>query len=415
MGEKRKDSKGRILRAGESQRADGRYRYQYIDSSGKRHEIYSWRLVPTDRIPAGKRNDLSLREKESAVLRDLDDGINTAKASKMSLNELFYMYLDGKTKLKDKSRRKYMQLWEMHVKENRLGKMALGSIKKAHIQKFYSELSTGGLSDTTVRMYHNNLIRPALEFAVDNDLIRKNPTKGCLEDYQGARKREALTRKEQQIFLDYVKNSKYFSHYLPMIQIMLGTACRIGEICGLTWKDVDLKNREIHIDHQLSYEKVDGKMQRYISEPKTESGKRIIGMTTQVYQAFIEQKRIDVMLGRRSSLEIDGYKNFVFVNSKSMPYSITSFNAILYGIVKRYNQEELLMAKKEKRPVVLLPKISNHILRHTGCTRMAEAGIDPKVLQVIMGHSDPAVTMKVYNHVDRERMKKEITKIEYVV
>lgn len=415
MAEKRKDSKGRILRAGETQRADGRYRYQYIDSSGKRQEIYSWKLVPTDRIPAGKRNDLSLREKETAIFRDLDDGINTAKASKMSLNELFYMYLDGKTKLKDKSRRKYIQLWEMHVKENRLGKMALDSIKKAHIQRFYSELSTGGLSDTTVRMYHNNLIRPALEFAVDNDLIRKNPTKGCLEDYQGTRKRETLTRKEQQIFLEYVKGSQYFSHYLPMIQIMLGTACRIGEICGLTWKDVDLKNREIHIDHQLNYEKIDGKMQRYISEPKTETGKRIIGMTTQVYQAFIEQKRLDVMLGRRSSLEIDGYKNFVFINSKSMPYSITSFNAILYGIVKSYNEEELKNAKREKRSPVLLPKISNHILRHTGCTRMAEVGIDPKVLQVIMGHSDPAVTMKVYNHVDQERMKKEIMKIEYVI
>ena len=98
-----------------------------------------------------------------------------------------------------------------------------------------------------------------------------------------------------------------------------------------------------------------------------------------------------------------------------MPYSITSFNAILYGIVKNYNEEELKNAKKENRPAILLPKISNHILRHTGCTQMAEAGIDPKVLQVIMGHSDPAVTMKVYNHVDRERMKKEIRKIEYVV
>lgn len=414
MAEKRKDSRGRILKENECQRPDGKYEYKYTQN-GQRKSVYSWKLVPTDKLPAGKRSDLSLREKEKAILKDLDDGINTITASKMSMNELFYMYLDSKTKLKDKSRRKYMQLWEMHVKENRLGKMALDSIKKAHIQRFYSELSTGGLSDTTVRMYHNNLIRPALEFAVDNDLIRKNPTKGCLEDYQGARKREALTRKEQQIFLDYVKSSKYFSHYLPMIQIMLGTACRIGEICGLTWKDVDFKNREIHIDHQLSYEKVDGKMQRYISEPKTESGKRIIGMTTQVYQAFIEQKRLDVMLGRRSSLEIDGYKNFVFINSRSMPYSITSFNAILYGIVKNYNEEELKKAKREKRSPVLLPKISNHILRHTGCTRMAEAGIDPKVLQVIMGHSDPAVTMKVYNHVDQERMKKEIRKIEYVV
>ena len=414
MAEKRKDSRGRILKDNECQRPDGKYEYKYTQN-GQRKSIYSWKLVPTDKLPAGKRSDLSLREKEKAILKDLDDGINTIMASKMSMNELFYMYLDSKTKLKDKSRRKYEQLWELHVEGSNLGKMSLANIKKAHIQKFYNGLSTDGLSDTTIRMYHNNLIRPALEFAVDNDLIRKNPTKGCLEDYQELKKREALTRKEQQIFLEYVKNSKYFSHYLPMIQVMLGTACRIGEICGLTWKDVDLKNRKIHIEHQLNYEKIDGKMQRYISEPKTESGKRIIGLTNQVYHAFIEHKKLDMMLGRRSSQEIDGYKNFVFINSRSMPYSITSFNAILYGIVKNYNEEELKNAKKENRPAILLPKISNHILRHTGCTQMAEAGIDPKVLQVIMGHSDPAVTMKVYNHVDRERMKKEIRKIEYVV
>ena len=53
-----------------------------------------------------------------------------------------------------------------------------------------------------------------------------------------------------------------------------------------------------------------------------------------------------------------------------------------------------------------------HILRHTGCTRLAEAGMDVKVLQVIMGHSDPAVTLRVYDHVDQERMQAEIQKIE---
>lgn len=73
------------------------------------------------------------------------------------------------------------------------------------------------------------------------------------------------------------------------------------------------------------------------------------------------------------------------------------------------------MAEKEKRDPVLLPKISNHILRHIGYTRMAEAGMDVKVLQVIMGHSDPAVTLRVYDHVDQERMKKEIQKIENVI
>ena len=58
---------------------------------------------------------------------------------------------------------------------------------------------------------------------------------------------------------------------------------------------------------------------------------------------------------------------------------------------------------------------SFHILRHTECTRMAESGMDVKVLQVIMGYSDAVVTLKVYDHVDKERMKKEIQKIENVI
>ena len=64
---KRKDSKNRNLRNGESQRKDGRYVYKYTDIYGKPQFIYSWKLVPTDKTPAGKRDDISLREKEAQI------------------------------------------------------------------------------------------------------------------------------------------------------------------------------------------------------------------------------------------------------------------------------------------------------------------------------------------------------------
>ena len=75
---KRKDSKNRNLRNGESQRKDGRYVYKYTDIYGKPQFIYSWKLVPTDKTPAGKRDDISLREKEAQIKKDLNDGIDTA-------------------------------------------------------------------------------------------------------------------------------------------------------------------------------------------------------------------------------------------------------------------------------------------------------------------------------------------------
>ena len=77
MSEKRRDSKGRILRTGESQRKDGRYAYKYTDAYGKPQFVYAWKLVPTDKTPAGKRDDKSLREKEKEIRRDIDDGIDT--------------------------------------------------------------------------------------------------------------------------------------------------------------------------------------------------------------------------------------------------------------------------------------------------------------------------------------------------
>ena len=88
MSEKRRDNKNRILRSGESQRKDGRYAYKYTDTFGKVQFVYAWKLVPTDKTPAGKRDDISLREKKKEIQKDLDDGIDTI-GKKMTVCELY--------------------------------------------------------------------------------------------------------------------------------------------------------------------------------------------------------------------------------------------------------------------------------------------------------------------------------------
>ena len=88
MSEKRRDNKNRILRTGESQRKDGRYAYKYIDTFGKPQFVYSWKLVPTDKTPAGKRDDIALREKEKEIQKDLDDGIDHI-GKKMTVCQLY--------------------------------------------------------------------------------------------------------------------------------------------------------------------------------------------------------------------------------------------------------------------------------------------------------------------------------------
>ena len=96
MSVKRRDKKNRVLRNGESQRADGRYAYKYIDSNGKPQFVYSWRLENTDKIPQGKRDDLCLRDKEKLIKKDKDDQI-VPNGGEMTVLELVKKYVNQKT------------------------------------------------------------------------------------------------------------------------------------------------------------------------------------------------------------------------------------------------------------------------------------------------------------------------------
>ena len=96
MSEKRRDKRNRILREGEYQRADGRYRYRYIDEVGKEKWVYSWRLDKNDPTPRGKKQELSLREKAKQIQADLFDHIVT-HGGDYSVIELVEKYISLKT------------------------------------------------------------------------------------------------------------------------------------------------------------------------------------------------------------------------------------------------------------------------------------------------------------------------------
>ena len=146
---------------------------------------------------------------------------------------------------------------------------------------------------------------------------------------------------------------------------------------------------------------------------KTDSGIRVIPMTQEVQKAFEEQRKINFMLVKDKSIEVDGYSGFVFTAKSGRPLMPYGVNSVLYNIVDAYNKEEVQKAKKEHRKAELLPKVSAHVMRHTACTRMAECRMDIKVLQYIMGHAHIDVTMDVYNHLgDRERIEQEIARLD---
>lgn len=402
MAEKRKDSKGRNLLKGEGQRSNGRYYFQYKDTLGHAKVVYDW--------------DLSeLRKKEKQIIRDLEDGIN-GTASKMTLNQLFDLYISLKDSgsLKKTSKNNYIGMWNCNLRDSELGNAEIKNIKTSHIMKFYKELKDKGLSNSTIKFFHTILVS-CFNLALDDDMIRKNPVKKeCIKPYKGGAKvKEALTREEQRILLDFMENSNIYNSYVPMIKYMIGTACRIGEVIGITWDDVDMKNKKIFIDHQLIYKKApDGKTKFMITDTKSESGHREIPMTNDIYNALADQRQYKMFMGTPRDYTVDGYSKFIFTTKSGKPIAPNGFNNAMKNVVEAYNKRETMMAESDNRQPVLLPHISAHTFRHTGCTRMAEAGIDINVLQRIMGHSDISITMDVYNHVNDDRIQNELEKLE---
>ena len=392
---KRTDNRGRLLRNGELQRKeDNRYLYRYTDLSGKKRTVYALTLV-------------ELREKEKQIERDLYDGIDNLQ-SDMTLNQLFRMYMETKSELRESTRRNYFVVWKNAIEDTTLGNMKISKIKQLHIRAFYSELVKKGYSANTIKLYHN-LIHPALELAVDSDIIRKNPAKDCKKGIGGQKKeRIALTIAQQEALLGFVKNSNHYKIYYPMLVFALSTALRIGELTGLRWTDVDFKQSIIHVRQQLTYRNLGDGSRFRIQSLKMDAGRRDIPMTEDSRKSLIQQRELSMLLGKSGKVqEIDGVSDFVFTNSLGKPYATNCVNLMLDNLVKAYNKQET-SAKKEHREPFLMPHISAHILRHTACTRLAEAGLEPKVLQYIMGHTNISDTLDVYTHLDFSKIQEKV-------
>ena len=283
MSEKRRDNKNRILRNGESQRSDGRYRYKYIDKDGISRDVYSWRLEKNDPLPKGKMKDLSLREKEKQIERDLFDDI-TPNGGNMTVLELVEKYISLKTGVRHNTEANYKFVINIIKKED-FGRKRIDKVKlsdaKAWLIKLQQVDGRGYSSIHSIR----GVVRPAFQMAVDDDLIRKNPFGFELASVvvNDSVTREAITRKQEREFLKFIKEDKHFCKYYDGIYILFNTGLRISEFCGLTISDINFKDMRIKVDHQLQRKR---NMEYSIEEPKTESGVRYVPMTEEVATCF---------------------------------------------------------------------------------------------------------------------------------
>ena len=301
----RRDSKRRVLRKGESIRADGKYQFKYhID--GKPHFVYSWKLEPTDPLPKGKKPCFSLRELEKQIMQDLERTANPADGL-MTVNELVERYLATKTGVRQSTRTGYVTVQRILKKES-FGNMKIRNVKTSDAKLFLIKLQSEGKGYSTI---HNirGVLRPAFQMAVDDDVLVKNPFGFQLAGVvvNDSVTREAISRDQMKKFLKFVHDDNVYCKYYEVVYILFHTGMRISEFCGLTLKDIDLENRTVNIDHQLQRT---CDMRYIIEETKTEAGKRKIPITedvAQMFQAIIEDREPPKL-----EKVIDGYTGFLF-------------------------------------------------------------------------------------------------------
>lgn len=382
--ERRKDNKGRVLRTGEVQRKNFTYMYRYKDLNGERKSIYAKTLD-------------ELRKKEEEINKDLDLGIYS---NNWTLNELFARYLDQNTKLKERTKHKYKIEYDRWIGCKWIGKKKIKSMVKSDITKFYKELTDAGLSNGTIRCCHK-YISGALNMAYEDDMIKKNYAVGCIDPYMESKKREALTKKQTKDFLETAENVKFGKNYLLAFKLMLLTGMRVGEVTGLTWDDVNLKERYLDINHQFVLGDGESRTTYHIDTTKTFMGKRRVPISDDLYELLKELKNETYFDSYKFNSEVDGYSGFVIHTRTGLPVLTARLNEYAKRVVGVYNKDN-----REK-----LPNITCHICRHTFCTRLAEMNISPHALQKIVGHSSYDTTARVYISVEDDFVNDEFFRV----
>lgn len=397
-GKTRRDKRRRVLRPGESVRANGKYQYKYhID--GTPHFVYSWKLEPTDPLPKGKRDCLSLRELEKQLERDLEVLTNITDGN-MTVCALVDRYLETKTGVRPSTKQGYKTVQRL-LASVPFGKKKIRTVKTSDAKLFLIKLQKeSGKSYTSI---HNirGVLRPAFQMAVDDDILIKNPFGFQLHTIliNDSVKRDAISKDQMRKFLKFVHDDVVYCKYYEVVYILFHTGMRISEFCGLTISDIDLEKKTVNIDHQLQRL---SDMTLIVEKTKTEAGRRKIPITDDVAEMF----RAIIQDRPKPKVEpmVDGYTGFLFLDDKNRPLVAMHWQHRFNHMVGRYNDIYR----------VQMPNITPHICRHTYCSNQAKAGMNPKTLQYLMGHSDISVTMNVYTHIGFDDAEEELRKMEQV-
>ena len=267
-----------------------------------------------------------------------------------------------------------------------IGDVPLNQLTQADLQTFYTRMKKCGrirnvdalgvgLSDRTIRGCHQRC-RAALDKAVEERLISKNPAIGCKLPPKKAAEMKILTHNEMYRLLQQAKYEGYYELFL----LELSTGMRRGEILGLQWKDLDEKTGELRIERQIS--RINGKLTAV--PPKTKQSIRSI---------ILPMPLVELLMRYKESIE----SKWMFPSpvKEDMPRNPSAVRKILDRTLKRAGCKHIRF----------------HDLRHTFATTALANGMDIKTLSAIIGHNSAATTLNIYTHITDEMQRNAAEKI----
>lgn len=304
----------------------------------------------------------------------------------MTVNAWFDFWI---TEVKEKTTkintvRNYKERYIRNIKDV-IGNMVISEVKPLNCQMVLNQM-LDKYKSSTINQCRITMSNPFL-YAVENFIIPYNLViKSVKCPKKDKTKVRFLTLDEQKKFLEVANGTSKFDQFA----FILETGLRTGELIGLRWEDVDFKQRTINIQRSVYY-KYDS-AEFVVGEPKSEAGYRTIPLTQTAY---------NILLNRRKEAEQRKifnlmYNNYVFLNKNGNLCKNSAYDEVLYHLADKAGMK----------------RFSMHTLRHTFATRAVEANMNPKALQVILGHSNVSLTMGLYVHVTEDEKIKQMKKFE---
>ncbi len=364
-----------------------------IDSNGKR--------IRKQFLGSSKKDAESKRD---AYKKSIEAGIIDTKGLYLgrTMKEWLFQVVRVK-KIKPATFQRYEGLYRLYVEDSDIDYFNLSKILPINIQKYYNSLYENGISSNTIA-YVNKLLKMFFNYAVDNNMILKNPCSGSkvsipedvveYTDDQEAQIVPVFEDSDLKLIMGLKEETKI--KYIALVS--LATGMRKGEVLGLKATDIDYENEEIHIRRSVATNYVfdskgNKKRKTLVLATKTKGSTRDIPLPKSliaiIKKALLIQKQEKLKAGKIFS---DKYEDFIFLSNTG---------ELLVNSNIHDSWESLL-----NRAGVDYKKF--HSLRHTYATKQFEMDIPLKTVSELLGHSSIEITANIYTHCLKKQKKKAV-------